>query len=108
MLDNGVLEEALIKKNKEIDRLTRELNETKQSYESKVKNLMTSVNSLKSQTKQLEEQSKDNIRVNIINTLKLERKDQETVINLLRKYIGNDEQVDQFLMKEFSKGKIPS
>lgn len=103
MLGASVLDEALTRKNKEVDKVSREMEEMRKSYENKIKNLMTSITSLKSQNTDLESTTKDNIRVNIINKLKEERKDQERVIELLRKLIADEDKVDKFLMKEFVK-----
>ncbi len=103
MLDNDVLSEALKKKNNEIDKITRQMEDQKKSYEAKIKNLSNSIGKLSNQKQNLEDTNKDNIRVNIINKLKQERKDQEEVINLLRKLIGDEERVDKYLLKEFNK-----
>jgi chromosome segregation ATPase len=103
MLESKILDEALQKKNKEIERLLNQLEETKKSYEAKIKNLMNSINNLKLQNQNLENTTKDNIRVSIINKLKEERKDQEYVIELLRKLISDEDRVDKYLIKEFDK-----
>jgi hypothetical protein len=103
MLDSNVLDEALIKKNKDIERLTRQIEEQKKNYEIKIKNLMNSIGNLKTQNQEIESTTKDNVRVSIINKLKEERKDQEQVINHLRKLIGDEEKVDKYLLKEFDK-----
>jgi chromosome segregation ATPase len=103
MLESKILDEALQKKNKEIERLLNQQEDTKKSYEAKIKNLMNSINNLKSQNQNLENTTKDNIRVSIINKLKEERKDQEYVIELLRKLISDEDRVDKYLIKEFDK-----
>lgn len=111
MLDSKILDEALQKKNKEIEKLTTQIEETKKNYEAKIKNCMNAINSLKTQNQNLENTAKDNVRVSIINKLKEERKDQENVIELLRKLIADEDKVDRFLLKEFDKkggGRIPT
>ena len=111
MLDSKILDEALQKKNKEIEKLTTQIEETKKNYEAKIKNCMNAINNLKTQNQNLENTAKDNVRVSIINKLKEERKDQENVIELLRKLIADEDKVDRFLLKEFDKkggGRIPT
>jgi hypothetical protein len=103
MLESGILDEALGKKNKEVEKIARQMEEMKKGYETKIKNLMKSIEGLKSQKSEIENTTKDNIRVSIINKLKEERKDQENVISLLRKLIGDEDKVDKFLLKEFDK-----
>lgn len=103
MLEKQVLDEALTKKNKEYETLKNQNYEIKKNYDSKIKNLMNSITLLKSEKDNAENSSKDNIRVNIINKLKDERKDQEQIIELLRKLILDEDKVDKFLMKEFTK-----
>jgi hypothetical protein len=103
MLESGILDEALGKKNKEVDKIAKQMEEMKKGYEAKIKNLMKSIEGLKTQKSEMENTTKDNIRVSIINKLKEERKDQENVIALLRKLIGDEDKVDKFLLKEFDK-----
>ena len=103
MLETKILDEAIQKKNKEIDRITNQLEDSKKSYEAKIKNLMNAINNLKTQNQNLENTTKDNIRVSIINKLKEERKDQEYIIELLRKLIADEDRVDKYLLKEFDK-----
>lgn len=103
MLQAKVLDQALAKKNKEIDELNKKNEDTKREYEAKVKNLMHSIGALQKQADDLEAKSHENVRVEIIKKLKAERKDQEQVINLLRKFIGRDVEVDKYLIKEFKK-----
>lgn len=103
MLEQQILDEALTKKNKEFDNLKNQYLDTKKNYETKIKNLMSSINTLKSEKTLIETNTKDNIRVNIINKLKEERSDQELIINLLRKLIGDEDKIDKYLTKEFSK-----
>jgi len=47
----------------------------KKNFETKIKNLMNSINQLKSEKNQIKSSTKENIRVNIINKLKEERAD---------------------------------
>lgn len=103
MLDSSVLNETLKKKNKEIELLAAKNEEIKKEYEMKAKNLMGSIATLQKQNRDLENQSKDNVRVEIIKNLKQERKDQEQVITLLRKYIANELEVDKYLLNNFKK-----
>lgn len=103
MLDQQILDEALTKKNKEYENLKNQHFEMKKNYEAKIKNLMNSINLLKSEKTMIETNTKDNIRVNIINKLKEERADQELIISLLRKLIGDEDKIDKYLTKEFSK-----
>ena len=76
----------------------------KRDYESKIKNLMNSINTLQKKSDKIEKESHDNVRVEIIKNLKSERKDQEQVITLLRKFIGKNDEVNKFLLNEFKKG----
>jgi hypothetical protein len=103
MIDNDAINQALKKKDKEIEKANQKLEEMKKSYETKIKNLMSSINQLKAEKTEVESFSKDNVRVNIINNLKKDLKDKENVITLLRKLIGDEEKVDKFLLKEFGK-----
>lgn len=103
MLEEGVLNQALAKKNKEIDSLNRKNEEMKREYDAKIKNLMNSIEKLQKQNANMENESHENVRVKIINDLRAERKDQEQVITLLRKFIGKDVEVDKYLIKEFKK-----
>jgi len=103
MLDQQILDEALTKKNKEYENLKNQHLEMRKNYEAKTKNLMNSINLLKSEKTMIETTTKDNIRVNIINKLKEERADQELIICLLRKQIGDEDKIDKYLTKEFSK-----
>jgi DNA repair exonuclease SbcCD ATPase subunit len=103
MIDNEILDQALSKKNKEIEALRRQLDDTKKSYDMKVKNLMNSINGLKTENQTLSNSTKDNVRVNLIKQLKTENTDKEKVITLLRKMIDDDERVDTYLLKEFAK-----
>ncbi len=103
MLDQQILDEALTKKNKEYENLKNQHLEMRKNYEAKIKNLMNSINLLKSEKTMIETTTKDNIRVNIINKLKEERADQEQIIVLLRKMLGDEDRVDKYLIKEFAK-----
>lgn len=103
MLDQQILDEALTKKNKDYENLKTQHFEMKKNNETKIKNLMNSINLLKSEKTMIETTTKDNIRVNIINKLKEERAEQELIISLLRKLIGDEDKVDKFLTKEFAK-----
>ena len=87
MLNEEILDQALAKKNKEVDVLNERNERMKNEYEAKIKNLMNSIKTLQEKNSQMEKESHDNIRVEIIKKLKQERKDQEQVILLLRKYI---------------------
>ena len=104
MLEDEVLAKALAKKNKEIDELNQKNEDMKRDYESKIKNLMNSINTLQKKSDKIEKESHDNVRVEIIKNLKSERKDQEQVITLLRKFIGKNDEVNKFLLNEFKKG----
>jgi hypothetical protein len=103
MLDQQILDEALTKKNREYENLKNQHLEMRKNYEAKTKNLMNSINLLKSEKTMIETTTKDNIRVNIINKLKEERADQELIICLLRKQIGDEDKIDKYLTKEFYK-----
>ena len=104
MLEEEVLSKALAKKNKEIDEVNKKYEDMKRDYESKIKNLMNSINVLQKKSDQIEKESHENVRVDIIKNLRKERKDQEQVITLLRKFIGKNDEVDKYLINEFKKG----
>ena len=103
MEDTKTLNQTIKKQTKEIDLLKKQTDEMKNNYDSTIKNLMGSIDTLKRQNSEYEKMSKDNVRVKIIQDLKKERKDQEQVISLLRKYISNEGEVDEYLLKEFNK-----
>ena len=105
------LDKILAKKNKEIDLLNERNERMKEDYESKIKNLMNSINILEKKASKIEEETRDNVRVEIIRKLRQERKDQEQVIFLLRKYIKElsedkekeDLKVNKYLINYFKK-----
>lgn len=111
MLDEEILDQALAKKNKEIDLLNERNEKMKKEYESKIKNLMNSINTLNNKVLKMENESHDNVRVEIIQKLREERKDQQQVILLLRKYIKDlssdkekeDLKVNKYLINNFKK-----
>ena len=103
MLEDEILDQTLQKKNREIATLKQKNEDLKQEYDAKIKNLMGSITSLKTKNENLEKESHENVRVDIIKRLKEERKNQESVISLLRKYINNDGEVDKYLIKGFKK-----
>ena len=103
MLEDEILDQTLQKKNRKIATLKQKNEDLKQEYDAKIKNLMGSITSLKTKNENLEKESHENVRVDIIKRLKEERKNQELVISLLRKYINNDGEVDKYLIKEFKK-----
>ena len=103
MLEDEILDQTLQKKNREIATLKQKNEDLKQEYDAKIKDLMGSITSLKTKNENLEKESHENVRVDIIKRLKEERKNQESVISLLRKYINNDGEVDKYLIKEFKK-----
>lgn len=102
-MDETKLNQIIKKQKNEIELLQQNNDEIKHNYDSTIKNLMGSIETLKKQNKEYENMSKDNVRVKIIQDLKKERKDQEQVITLLRKYIANEGEVDKYLLKEFNK-----
>ena len=119
MLEEEILDQAIAKKNKEIDVLNERNERMKSDYEAKIKNLMNSISTMQKKMAQIEEESHDNVRVEIIRKLKQERKDQQQVILLLRKYIKNlstdkeneDEKVNKYLINNFKKNgeqRVPS
>ena len=103
MLNEDILDQALIKKNKEIELLNERNEKMKQEFNVQKKNLMNSITTLQKKMEKIETESKDDKRVQIINKLREERKDQEQTILLLRKYILNSAYVDD---KEEEKQKI--
>lgn len=111
MLNEDILDQALVKKNKEIDLLNERNEKMKKEYESKIKNLMNSINTLNNKVLKMENESHDNVRVEIIQKLREERKDQQQVILLLRKYIKDlssdkekeDLKVNKYLINNFKK-----
>ena len=111
MIEEEVLDQALAKKNKEIDLLNERNERMKNDYEAKIKNLSNSITTLQKKNAKLEEESHDNVRVEIIRKLRQERKDQEQVISLLRKYIKDlstdkeheDSKVNKYLINFFKK-----
>ena len=110
MINEEILDKALIKKNKEIDLLNERNEKMKQEIKAEKKNLMNSITNLKKKVAQFELESHSDKRVEIINKLRNERKDQETTILLLRKYILNIvgdnkeeemKKIDKYLINKF-------
>ena len=89
MLNEDILDQALVKKNKEIDLLNERNERMKQEFNVQKRNLSNKINSLQKKMNQIQEETKNEKRVQIINKLREERKDQEQTILLLRKYILN-------------------
>jgi len=89
MLDRDVLDQALIKKDKEIELLNERNERMKNEFNVQKKNLMNSITTLQKKMDKIESESHNDKRVQIINKLREERKDQEQTILLLRKYILN-------------------
>lgn len=102
-MEDDLLQEAIIKKNEKIQELTNQLEAQKKGYEEKIKILNSSVNKLKTKADKVEEDQKNTIRISTINDLRKERKDQEMVIALLRKKIGDEQATDKYLLDEFNK-----
>ena len=111
MLEEEILDQAIAKKNKEIDLINERNEKMKKDYESKIKNLKNSIDILQRKNLKIEEESHENVRVEIIRKLRQERKDQEQVIHLLRKYIkemstdkeNEDTKVNKYLINYFKK-----
>ena len=76
-----ILNETLFKKNKELKAMQKLNEDTKREYEEKIKNLEGSISTLKKQNAEINAQSQDNKRIEIIQRLKNERKEQELIIN---------------------------
>ena len=87
MLNEGILDQALIKKNKEVDLLNERNERMKNEFNAQKKNLMNSITTLQKKMEKIEAETHNDKRVQIINALREERKDQEQTILLLRKYI---------------------
>ncbi len=96
-----ILNETLYKKNKELQSIQKLNEEIKREYEEKIKNLEGSISTLKKQNAEMYAQAQDNKRIEIIEKLKSERKEQEQIITLIRKMINNDKDVNLYLSKEF-------
>lgn len=90
------------RKDDQIELLELQLKSQKKDYEEKIKNLMNSINLLKSKCSKIENESTSDARVNIIKELRNERKDQEYIISLLKKKLGNDNETDKYLLKEMA------
>ena len=103
MIDSEVFDRTLSQRNDEIDSLKRRYESMVDEYEIKVHKLMESINNLKEKNAELEELSHENKKVEVIKNLRNEKKDQDLVISLLRKYVQNDSKIDKYLMKEYKK-----
>ena len=103
MIDSEVFDRTLSQRNDEIDSLKRRYESMVDEYEKKVHKLMESINNLKEKNAELEELSHENKKVEVIKNLRNEKKDQDLVISLLRKYVQNDSKIDKYLMKEYKK-----
>ena len=96
-----ILNETLYKKNKELQSIQKLNEEIKREYEEKIKNLEGSIATLKKQNAGMYAQAQDNKRIEIIEKIKSERKEQEQIITLIRKMINNNKDVNLYLTKEF-------
>ena len=96
-----ILNETLYKKNKELESIKKLNEEIKREYDEKIKNLEGSVATLKKQNAEMYAQAQDNKRIEIIEKIKSERKEQEQIITLIRKMINNNKDVNLYLTKEF-------
>ena len=67
-----ILNETLFKKNKELKAMQKLNEDTKREYEEKIKNLEGSISTLKKQNAEINAQSQDNKRIEIIQRLKNE------------------------------------
>ena len=103
MDENEILSNALDSKQTKIENLNLQLENQKKIYEDKIKNLMNSINLLKQKATKLENESNNDVRVNIIKDLRNERKDQELIIALLKKKLANDQATDKYLLDEMTK-----
>ena len=109
MIDEGTLDQALAKKNKEIDLLNERNERMKQEFNAQKKNLMNSISTLQKRMNRMEEESHENNRVKIINELKEEIKGHKVTISLLNKYILKTAQdveeeklnIDKYLLENF-------
>ena len=100
MLNEGILDQALIKKNKEVDLLNERNERMKNEFNAQKKNLMNSITTLQKKMEKIEAETHNDKRVQIINKLRDERKDQEQTILLLRKYIlGNAQNQEEEELK---------
>jgi len=100
MLNEGILDQALIKKNKEVDLLNERNERMKNEFNVQKKNLMNSITTLQKKMEKIEAETHNDKRVQIINKLRDERKDQEQTILLLRKYIlGNAQNQEEEELK---------
>jgi len=95
MLNEDVLNQALVKKNKEVDLLNERNERMKNEFNAQKKNLMNSISTLQKKLEKIETESHSDKRVEIINKLREERKDQQQTILLLRKYILNSAKEDK-------------
>ena len=103
MLDSDVFNRTLSQRNDEIDTLKRKYEETVNKNETKVFKLMETIKELKEKNATLEDLSHENKKVEVIKSLRNEKKDQDLVISLLRKYVHNDAKIDKYLMNEYKK-----
>ena len=96
-----ILNETLYKKNKELESIKKLNEEIKREYDEKIKNLEGSIATLKKQNAEMYAQAQDNKRIEIIEKIKSERKEQEQIITLIRNMINNNKDVNLYLTKEF-------
>ena len=96
-----ILNETLYKKNKELESIKKLNEEIKREYDEKIKNLEGSIATLKKQNAEMYAKAQDNKRIEIIEKIKSERKEQEQIITLIRKMINNNKDVNLYLTKEF-------
>ena len=93
--------EDILKENQE---LRHKLSSRPDSSQSKVQPLLNSIDALKKQLIKEKQLHKDNVRIKLIEKQKEDLRDQEKIIDALRKVINNDEIADKAILKMLNEG----
>ena len=89
---------------KDSESLHAQLQEAKKDHTSKTSALMKNITELQSHNKKLNQQTKEHKRSQLIEKLKIDIAQQETVIDALRELIGNEDACDEAILKHLNKG----
>lgn len=89
---------------KDSESLYTQLQDAKKEHASKIAALMKNITELQSHNKKLNQQTKEHKRSQLIEKLKIDIAQQETVIDALRELINNEDACDEAILKYLNKG----
>ena len=85
-------------------KVLEEIKRIKEDHSTKTKSLMKSINKLKEDLEKEKYQQQDNVRAKIIERMKKDIEDNETVIEMMRAIINDDDLINKEIVKVLSKG----